>query len=203
MTAKIKLNAASGGGSFSLQAPSSSANNRVMTLPDSADGTILTTTNPKSGNIIQVVSTTKTTQQTITTSGDTSYPSGAVDIMTVAITPTQSDSKVLITSTVQATCEDSAMLYMHRDTTLINVGTEGSSSNNGVYRGWIMIRQATTNQTYSYTTQFLDSPATTNAITYKIKGLNTASSESLFINRRKSNDTFSLTSFLTVMEVAA
>jgi hypothetical protein len=45
MSAKIKLNAASGGGSFSLQAPSSSANNRVMTLPDTADGTILTTTN--------------------------------------------------------------------------------------------------------------------------------------------------------------
>ena len=57
MTAKIKLNAASGGGSFSLQAPSSSSNNRVMTLPDTADGTILTTTNPKSGNIIQVQQT--------------------------------------------------------------------------------------------------------------------------------------------------
>jgi len=42
MTAKIKLNAASGGGSFSLQAPSSSANNRVITLPDIADGTLLT-----------------------------------------------------------------------------------------------------------------------------------------------------------------
>ncbi len=55
MTAKIKLNAASGGGSFSLQAPSSSSNARVMTLPDTADGTILTTTNPKSGNIIQVL----------------------------------------------------------------------------------------------------------------------------------------------------
>ncbi len=36
MTAKIKLNAASGGGSVSLQAPSSSSNNRVYTLPDSA-----------------------------------------------------------------------------------------------------------------------------------------------------------------------
>ena len=42
MTAKIKLNAASGGGSFSLQAPSSSSNNRVITLPDIADGTLLT-----------------------------------------------------------------------------------------------------------------------------------------------------------------
>jgi len=42
MTAKIKLNAASGGGSFSLQAPSSSANNRVFTLPDTADATLST-----------------------------------------------------------------------------------------------------------------------------------------------------------------
>ncbi len=42
MTAKIKLNAASGGGSVSLQAPSSSSNDRVITLPDIADGTLLT-----------------------------------------------------------------------------------------------------------------------------------------------------------------
>jgi len=66
MTAKIKLNAASGGGSFSLQAPSSSANNRVMTLPDTADGTILTTTNPKTGNILQVAQAIKTDTQTQT-----------------------------------------------------------------------------------------------------------------------------------------
>ena len=42
MTAKIKLNTASGGGSFSLQAPSSSSNNRVFTLPDVADTTMAT-----------------------------------------------------------------------------------------------------------------------------------------------------------------
>ena len=51
MTAKIKLNAASGGGSFSLQAPSSSSNNRVFTLPDIADGTLLQV----NGKIVQVV----------------------------------------------------------------------------------------------------------------------------------------------------
>jgi len=39
---KIKLNAASGGGSVSLQAPSSSSNNRVFTLPDVADATMAT-----------------------------------------------------------------------------------------------------------------------------------------------------------------
>ena len=42
MTAKIKLNAASGGGSASIQAPSSSSNNRVFTLPDIADATMAT-----------------------------------------------------------------------------------------------------------------------------------------------------------------
>ena len=42
MTGKIKLNAASGGGSFSLQAPSSSSNDRVFTLPDVADATMAT-----------------------------------------------------------------------------------------------------------------------------------------------------------------
>ena len=42
MTAKIKLNSASGGGSVSIQAPSSMSNNRVITLPDLADGDIVT-----------------------------------------------------------------------------------------------------------------------------------------------------------------
>ena len=156
-----------------------------------------------SGGIIQVKSTTKTTQQTITdSSGDTNYPAGAVDIMTVSITPTRADSKVLVSSTVQAACSDSAMLYMFRDSTLINAGTDGSSSNNGVYRGWAMIRMYRTNETYSYTTQFLDSPSSTSSITYKIKGLNTSSSEPLYINRRNSNDNYALTSFITVMEIS-
>ena len=42
MTAKIKLNAASGGGSISIQAPASSSNNRGISLPDIADGTLVT-----------------------------------------------------------------------------------------------------------------------------------------------------------------
>jgi len=53
MTAKIKLNAASGGGSFSLQAPSSSSNNRVITLPDIADGTLLTNQSSGLGKVLQ------------------------------------------------------------------------------------------------------------------------------------------------------
>ena len=94
MTAKIKLNAASGGGSFSLQAPSSSANNRVMTLPDTADGTILTTTNPKAGNIIQVVQTYKT--DTFSANLAQGAESGDVTGFSVSITPSSATNKILI-----------------------------------------------------------------------------------------------------------
>ena len=96
MTAKIKLNAASGGGSFSLQAPSSSSNNRVMTLPDTADGTILTTTNPRTGNIIQVVHVEYSTMVTSTSAS-------LVDTgLTLAITPIQTGSKMFVTAFQQA-----------------------------------------------------------------------------------------------------
>ena len=38
----IKLSADSGGGTFEVKAPASSANTRVLTLPDAANGTVLT-----------------------------------------------------------------------------------------------------------------------------------------------------------------
>ena len=156
-----------------------------------------------SGGIIQVKSTTKTTQQEVLdSSGSSVYPSGAVDIMTVTITPTRADSKILVSSTVQAACSDAAILYMFRDSTLINAGTDGSSGANGAYRGWAHVRMGPSNETYSYTTQFLDSPGDTSSHTYKIKGLNMNGSYTLYINRRASNDTYALTSFLTVMEVS-
>ena len=87
MTAKIKLNAASGGGSFSLQAPSSSSNNRVFTLPDVADGTITTTAT--SSNIVQGTST---TQNEFTT---TSFVASS---LSATITPKAASSKILIQS---------------------------------------------------------------------------------------------------------
>tara|TARA_R100000426_G_scaffold59628_1_gene42136 strand:- start:184 stop:771 length:588 start_codon:yes stop_codon:yes gene_type:complete len=94
MTAKIKLNAASGGGSFSLQAPSSSSNNRVFTLPDSADATLLTST-ASLGKILQVVQGTRT-------SGFSSTSTSYVDLgLSASITPS-TNSKILAVVTVQA-----------------------------------------------------------------------------------------------------
>ena len=48
----------SGGNGVIISAPSSNpASNRTITVPGNADGEMLTTTNPKAGNIIQVVNT--------------------------------------------------------------------------------------------------------------------------------------------------
>jgi len=90
----IKLTADSGGGTFELKAPSSGSNARVLTVPDTASGTVLTTTSPKAGNIIQVVQTEKTDAFTSTS---TSY----VDItgLTANITITGSN-KVLVVMSV-------------------------------------------------------------------------------------------------------
>ena len=91
MTAKIKLNAASGGGSFSLQAPSSSSNNRVITLPDSADGTLITTTN-RGQNVLQVVRNT-----TISTGSTDQTSYSDIPNCTLNITPSSSSNKYLAT----------------------------------------------------------------------------------------------------------
>ena len=94
MTAKIKLNSASGGGSFSLQAPSSSSNNRVITLPDIADGTLLTSSST-TGKILQVVQTAKTSEFTSTSTSYTDLTGLSASITT------QTNSKVLVIVEIQ------------------------------------------------------------------------------------------------------
>ena len=92
MTAKIKLNAASGGGSFSLQAPSSSANNRVFTLPDSADATLLTST-ASLGKILQFKSVSLYGDKSTNSNSFAAMP----DMPSLDITPTVATSLMFLT----------------------------------------------------------------------------------------------------------
>ena len=109
MTAKIKLNAASGGGSISIQAPSSSGNNRVITLPDIADGTLVTSQSTLdatklSGNLpaLNGSALTGISGGKLLTSGVADSWSGStasssyVDSYSFNITPSATSSKVLI-----------------------------------------------------------------------------------------------------------
>ena len=191
MTAKIKLNAASGGGSFSLQAPSSSANNRVMTLPDSADGTVLTTTNPKAGNIIQVVYG-ETTSEVSDTSGN--YVDSGV---TATITPSSTSNKIMVIVSMQ--------WFLFREATetngsfkLLRGSTAISTHDNSIH-----IEAGTTSQSRiisegGYPIQVLDSPSTTSSTTYKVQFKTNVTANAGQVTVSKN----SAPSCITLMEVA-
>ena len=173
MTAKIKLNAASGGGSFSFQAPSSSSNARVMTLPDTADGTILTTTNPRSGNIIQVVQ-----GNVVDNEHQFTTTSFAASDLSATITPVFASSKILIhTTQVLDTGAAGSQLYLGifrsiAGGTYTNISGGTQASNVGAYSSNArLIETAVIIK--------LDTPSYSvgQAITYKIYGKNSGSYE--------------------------
>ena len=171
MTAKIKLNAASGGGSFSLQAPSASANNRVFTIPDVADGTIATTaTAGKTLQVVQNVTTTRTA-----TSSGTFVATSAL----VTITPTVASSKILIQFTGNGNTQGNDryfVLTVYRSInsgTYTNIAPQGSNktfggNNNHGFTG--VIRGTSSRIQVPFHVQYLDTPSYSvgNSIVYKL-----------------------------------
>ena len=146
------------------------------------------------GGIIQVVQTYKTDQETMT-----STSMADVSGLSVSITPTSATSKILVTVHVYASCDDAAILGLMRDSTVIGAGTGSGDADNS---GFAMVRFTATNLGSTFSTTYLDSPATTSATTYKVRGRPTGGSNNLHINRRASSDGYQLASSITVMEVS-
>ena len=202
MTAKIKLKAASGGGSFSLQAPSSSANNRVMTLPDSADGTVLTTTNPKAGNIIQV-------KQAVKTDTTASNSQTFADVLTVSITPASNSSKfVLIYKTAMSTNNGgySGAVRLVRDSTAIYVG---DAAGNRVQASSHFVADSDAIGHVKVTDlagSFMDEPSTASAITYRLQYRSDYAGTYVYLNQSVEDGNYTyrgrVPTSLIVMEVA-
>ena len=206
MTAKIKLNAASGGGSFSLQAPSSSSNNRVITLPDLADGTLVTsestldatklsgnlpalngsalTNLPASGKILQVI-------HAFTTTFFSTTSSTLADIgLSASITPSSSSNKVLAFGNIggiETSGDNYGQGAFLRDSTTIiadldrGIGFTGDST-----------RQFTNAPFF-----ILDSPSSTSSLTYKLQFRIPAGGGTITTQTNGSRST------ITLMEVAA
>ena len=206
MTAKIKLNAASGGGSFSLQAPSSSANNRVFTLPDSADATLLTSTTA-TGKILSV-------QQSVVTGGS-SYSTGSSTVsdsyfdisgLSVTLTPS-SGTKCYVSYTVNVGGESGFNfgIALFRGSTQIYLGDASGSrqrlSNYYVIDGG--------HKTYAANGQFLDTHGAdgSTAVTYKLQMYVAEPGRTTRVNRSHNHSdsrTYGRSaSQITVMEVAA
>ena len=141
--------------------------------------------------VLQVVSTTKT--DTFTTSS-----TSMVDVtgLSVSITPKFSSSKMLIMfNALGGNDTNNSVQYVNfvRDSTAIGQSTGGTTNNT------IAVVNGDTNQSKFFSMHFLDSPATTSAVTYKIQMAVGSGSGS--IGRRTVTDNRSI-STITVMEIA-
>jgi hypothetical protein len=173
------------------------ANGTVLTA-DSAQGTGLRWATPTTGKLLQVVNVLK--NDTFTTTSST-----FVDLtgLTATITPTSATSKVLVMVTVTGAGTDVSngsecgYQILRGSTAIAN-----NTALNGKFSGQFSIRSLgpSTAVTLGHSTNFLDSPATTSATTYKIQVRTLAGT--LYINRDGDNAN-GLVSTITLMEIGA
>ena len=191
-------------GSVSLQAPASTTGgaHRVLTLPD-VNGTVATTTT--AGKILQVVQTVKTSKQTIQSASLTDIAG-----MSVTITPSSSSNKVLISYSLIAFTNGGQYWSMRLlrgssdDIFIGDINSSATSQQRASFGGY----------TQSYVEarciaqEFLDSPNTTSATTYKLQAHTPYSSSYVIgINSSPTQDNYTYmnntVSTITAMEVAA
>jgi hypothetical protein len=152
----LKLNS-SGGGSVTLQEPVT-ASALTLNLP-AVNGTVVTNATP--GTVLQVGSTTKTD-----TFSTTSTSFADITGFSVTLTPTSSSSKFLVqvVANVANSGADAVMIQLVRGSTAICIGDAAGSR----------IRASASNMFTSSSmsstcVNFLDSPATASAVTYKVQ----------------------------------
>lgn len=155
---------------------------------------------------VQVVSATKTD-----TFGTSSTSYSDVTGLSVTITPTSASNKILIIYTVQMAfaCSSAGILsQLVRNSTPICIGDAASSRPRvsvGAYAGDFSVSQQSS--LISGSNNFLDSPATTSPVTYKIQMASTTGGVTVYVNRSISDRDTSLydprtASSITVMEIS-
>ena len=174
------------------------AGTTVLTLP-TVSGTVLTDTSPKAGNVLQVVSATKTDKFSSAQSAGV-----YVDVtgLSVSITPTSTSSKILVMASVLMSTQNNAYqsltgLRIARNGTFIGTGSEQfassvasvtSSDNDSAYASVPLL--------------FLDSPSSTSALTYNIQiAQRIGGSVNIQVNAARGGGQLG-SSTITVMEIA-
>ena len=151
--------------------------------------------------VLQVVSKNVTTEVSITS---TSFVD-ATD-MFLAITPTSATSKILVTfvphyQISRLTTNALGAFQILRDTTA--VFTPFTTGASGTYSVGTSMGNTTSNNVRSFASlQFLDSPATTNEITYKLQASAFSSLNTGYILLNEQETTGSCISTITLMEIA-
>ena len=149
-----------------------------------------------SGGIIQIKSTTKT--DTFNTSS-----TSKVDItgMSVSITPTRSDSKILISSHLSYGGNNfNFYCDLLRGSTRLFIPSSGNNPCTIALCGITL----TTYQIFNSSFQFIDEPATTSAVTYKLQIAVQAGGGDFYLNRSRRNNSADscCSSTITAMEIS-
>ena len=164
-----------------------------------------------SGGIIQVVSVTKTNAESLTSTNTEQLIPG----MQATITPTRSDSKILVQVILHAyTGPSFAGHYavLKRGSTSICIGDTGNAGQSRVTLSLQSPNHYSDNNSSNYgpgqsCINFLDSPATDSAVTYGLyhADVTVGGTNALYINRGVGNDQYyynRTASTITLMEVS-
>ena len=151
------------------------------------------------GKVLQVVSATKT--DTATTSS-TTY--GDITGLSVSITPSSASSKIYVVFSVSAgNSNGSANYRLVRNTTALAIGDAAGSRTQST----ISSQAGTTNRMEGLGSNYLDSPSTTSATTYKVQWRVQNAGTNIYLNRSSSdadNESHPRgSSTITVMEIGA
>ena len=154
------------------------------------------------GSIIQVVSKEKrdtfSTNSQIPDFGGQYVP---IDGLTLSITPSSVDSKILISwmINVSTSSDFSAQCNIVRDGTTIGVPSSGSVTGNACS---FMIQNRATDQIIPFSGSYLDSPSKTSEVQYSLEVASTSTANTILINGMTGVAPFKTISTITLMEVA-
>ena len=157
------------------------------------------------GAVKQVVSVTDISQYVFNAGSANQYTYYDISGLTLTITPSSISSKILIIADIcagQTSNAYNAFFRINRNGSIVGTGVNGSYSGTSANA----LRTSDGSEIGSASFQYLDSPATTSAITYKIQICNSGgSSYPSFVNRPANSSTGweqSGQSTFTVMEIA-
>ena len=152
------------------------------------------------GKVLQVVSTTVTDTPSITSSGSWVDWSG----LSVTITPSASSSKILVTASVNISNNADTAQRLVRGSTAICIGEQQGSNRHRSTTGGNIHRGD--HEMVQYSVNYLDSPNTTSATTYKMQGTDNTG-VAFYLNREHTDsdqaDDSIGASTITVMEIGA
>lgn len=155
------------------------------------------------GTVLQVKQTVVTSVISLATSTGAWHD---VPSLSVSITPKSSNSDILVSVKCEVGSNANGNLSMRlvRGSTAIGIGDAVSSANRSSFSA--ANRGTSASEAYGVSFQFLDSPSTTSATTYKVQHYNNWNTTQIYLGRPHNSlstaDDEAYPSIITVMEIA-